>query len=154
MIVCYATVFILMLKCIRSSWIICQNLLYTQCYQGIMPRVGVLLRLMVVDYECIYSLSGRTSYRKISWNLEAARFGFKFFNGREIWQAPREQHQLSERHNRYDIQSSGVETPRDLAVRRLIAWSIETQIYFTGVGDLITDPKTMKLTWSITFITS
>ena len=27
----------------------------------------------------LYSLSGKTSYRKISWNLEAARFGFKLF---------------------------------------------------------------------------
>ena len=26
-----------------------------------------------------YSLSGKTSYRKISWSLEAARFGFKLF---------------------------------------------------------------------------
>ena len=27
----------------------------------------------------LYSLSGITSYRKISWSLEAARFGFKHF---------------------------------------------------------------------------
>ena len=27
----------------------------------------------------LYSLSGRTSYRKISWSLEAARFGFIIF---------------------------------------------------------------------------
>ena len=27
----------------------------------------------------LYSLSGKTSYRKISWSLEAARFGFKLF---------------------------------------------------------------------------
>ena len=27
----------------------------------------------------IYSLSGRTSFRKNSWSLEAARFGFRFF---------------------------------------------------------------------------
>ena len=27
----------------------------------------------------LYSLSGKTSYRKISWSLEAARFGFKRF---------------------------------------------------------------------------
>ena len=31
----------------------------------------------------LYSLSGKTSYRKISWNLEAARFGFKFFQS--LW---------------------------------------------------------------------
>ena len=27
----------------------------------------------------LYSLSGKTSYRRISWSLEAARFGFKLF---------------------------------------------------------------------------
>ena len=30
-----------------------------------------------------YSLSGKTSYRKISWSLEAARFGFKLFQS--LW---------------------------------------------------------------------
>ena len=36
-------------------------------------RVGLVL----------YSLSGKTSYRKISWSLEAARFGFKLFQS--LW---------------------------------------------------------------------
>ena len=31
----------------------------------------------------LYSLSGKTSYRKISWSLEAARFGFKHFQS--LW---------------------------------------------------------------------
>ena len=31
----------------------------------------------------LYSLSGKTSYRKISWNLEAARFGSKLFQS--LW---------------------------------------------------------------------
>ena len=34
-------------------------------------------------YQGLYSLSGKTSYRKISWSLEAARFGFKFFQS--LW---------------------------------------------------------------------
>ena len=29
--------------------------------------------------QCLYSISGRTSYLKISWSLEAARFGFRLF---------------------------------------------------------------------------
>ena len=44
--------------------------------------------------ECIqgfYSLSWRTSYRKISWSIEAARFGFSPFQSRWIWQAPWQQ---------------------------------------------------------------
>ena len=31
----------------------------------------------------LYSLSGKTSYRKISWSLEAAGFGFKLF--KSLW---------------------------------------------------------------------
>ena len=31
----------------------------------------------------LYSLSGKTSYHKISWSLEAARFGFKLFQS--LW---------------------------------------------------------------------
>ena len=31
----------------------------------------------------LYSLRGKTSYRKISWSLEAARFGFKLFQS--LW---------------------------------------------------------------------
>ena len=30
-------------------------------------------------HQGLYSQSGKTSYRKISWSLEAARFGFKLF---------------------------------------------------------------------------
>ena len=35
------------------------------------------------SYARLYSLSGKTSYSKISWSLEAARFGFKLF--RSLW---------------------------------------------------------------------
>ena len=34
-------------------------------------------------YQGLYSLSGKTSYRKISWSLEAAWFGFKLFQS--LW---------------------------------------------------------------------
>ena len=37
-----------------------------------------------------YSLSGRASYRKISWSLEAMRSGLDFSNRSENWQAPRQ----------------------------------------------------------------
>ena len=36
-----------------------------------------VLLCMVFQTLRLYSLSGRTSYRKISWNLEAARFGVR-----------------------------------------------------------------------------
>ena len=71
----------------------------------------------------VYSLSGRTSYRKISWSLEAARFSLDFSNRSWIWQTPGQQRcrdacQISERRDRYNIQSRGFETSQDLAVRR------------------------------------
>ena len=34
-------------------------------------------------HQGLYSLSGKTSYRKISWSLEAAKFGFKIFQS--LW---------------------------------------------------------------------
>ena len=34
-------------------------------------------------HQGLYSLSGKTSYRKISWSLEAARFGFKLLQS--LW---------------------------------------------------------------------
>ena len=44
-------------------------------YKGVMGSDWTLLGL--------YSLSDKTSYRKISWSLEAARFGFKLFQS--LW---------------------------------------------------------------------
>ena len=35
--------------------------------------------IMLCTRQGLYSLSGKTSYRKISWSLEAARWGFKLF---------------------------------------------------------------------------
>ena len=42
---------------------------------------------MDADNQGLFSLSGRTSYRKISWCFEAARFGLVFSNRYGIWQA-------------------------------------------------------------------
>ena len=68
-----------------------------------------------------YSLSGRTSYRNISWSLEAAWFAFDF--SKSCWDAC----QISEEYDHYNIQSRGFETSRDLAVRCLTSWWIEAQ---------------------------
>ena len=35
--------------------------------------------LFYINNQGLYLLSGRTSYRKISWSLKAARFGFRLF---------------------------------------------------------------------------
>ena len=69
----------------------------------------------------LYSLSGKTSYRKISSSLEAARFGFGLFQ--LLWNLTGIQYacQISERYDHYNTQSRSFKTSRDLAVRRLTA---------------------------------
>ena len=44
---------------------------------------GCLVEKMTLSAQGLYSLSGKTSYCKISWSLEAARFGFKLFQS--LW---------------------------------------------------------------------
>ena len=62
----------------RPQWVkswnnACSNMLYVS-------------RIMLALLQGIYSLSGRTSYRKISWSLEAVRFGFRLFQS--LWNLP------------------------------------------------------------------
>ena len=51
------------------------------------PRVVAMIfqqsNFLPCGVQGLYSLSGKTSYRKISWSLEAARFGFKLFQS--LW---------------------------------------------------------------------
>ena len=55
----------------------------------VLPPLYIFWEKFLV-YTCLtqalglYSLSGRTSYRKISWSIEVARFGFRLFNRSEI----------------------------------------------------------------------
>ena len=81
----------------------------------------------------LYSLSRWTSYRMMSSSLEAARFGFSFFNRPENLQGPRQHRcrdacQIAEWYHDYNIQSRGFGTSRDVAVRRLTAEWIEGQV--------------------------
>ena len=65
-----------------------------------------------------------TSYRKISWCLEAPRFGFILSNRSDIWprqQCCRDACQIWERYDHYNIQSLGFKTSWHLVVRRLTA---------------------------------
>ena len=68
----------------------------------------------------IYSLSRRTSYRKISWSLEKSRFGIvSLWNLTGISVALlRHAHQISERLAKSKCEPDGFETSRDLAARR------------------------------------
>ena len=56
-----------------------------------------------------YSLSGKTSYRQISWSLEAVRLGVIMIVS--LWN----------RNRKSKPESLGFETSRDLALRRLTA---------------------------------
>ena len=66
----------------------------------------------------------RTSYRKISWRLKTTRFRLRLFQS--LWNMTGTC-QASKRYMNYNIQSRGLETSRDLAVRRLAAYWIETR---------------------------
>ena len=58
------------------------SMLSTVILLNVLPIVTFYISLVVVlcaTLQGLYSLSGKTSYRKISWSLEAARFGFKLF---------------------------------------------------------------------------
>ena len=73
----------------------------------------------------LYSLSEQTSYHKISWNLEATRFGFRPFSialkfDRHLGSSTAAC-QISERYDHYNIQSRGFETSRGLVVRSVTA---------------------------------
>ena len=81
------------------------------------------------------SLSCKTSYHQIPWNLEAARCVFYFSNSSDIWQAPRQQGcrctcQISERYTRVNIQSRGFEISRDLVIT-LLATQPRIQVFQT-----------------------
>ena len=56
-----------------------ENALTVSCWQ--------IWGLIIVNFthipQCLYSLSGKTSYSKISWNLVAPRFGFRLFQS--LW---------------------------------------------------------------------
>ena len=70
------------------------------------------------------SISEKTSYYRISQNLEAVRFLFRIASRSEIWQ-PHRHHccrcacQISKRCDNLNYQSRGFETSRDLTIRRL-----------------------------------
>ena len=64
----------------------------------------------------IYSLSGRTPYRQISWSLEAARFWFRLFAiALNLTGCCRDVCRISERYDHHNIQSRRFEhNPRNV----------------------------------------
>ena len=56
---------------------------WPECTRGCGYDFGLAINhgngLILESCQGLYSLSGKTSYRKISWSLEAARFGLKLF---------------------------------------------------------------------------
>ena len=74
------------------------------------------------------SKSDKTSYRKVSQSLDAARFVFRIV--RSIWNLagtsaallPRGASQISKRYEHFHTRSRAYETLRDLTIRRLIVY--------------------------------
>ena len=64
-------------KCLAFYW------WYFQTHSGDRQLVYFAPNPTEIHYLGLYSLSGKMSYRKISWSLEAARFGFKLFQS--LW---------------------------------------------------------------------
>ena len=87
---------------------------------------GEIINRLWKGAQCLYSLSGRTSYRKISPSSKPQDSGLNFSSRSEMWQTHRQQGcrdacQISGRIDHYSIQSHGFETSRDLMGRRLSA---------------------------------
>ena len=73
-------------------------------------------------FQDLYSLGGWSSYRKISWSLEAARLDAIMIVSLWIWQESRQRCcccacRISERLEKYKPESRDFEISRDLAVR-------------------------------------
>ena len=90
---CSIGIEIFSLSTVSSSCICCEYPGHNEWHQGLL-------------------LIGRTLCRKISWNFEAARFGFS--NRAEIWKVPRLPRccHVSERYDHYNTQTLGFETSR------------------------------------------
>ena len=84
----------------------------------------------------LYSLSGRTYYRKISWSLEAARFGFKLvqslwnLTGTSTAPLPRCLPNFRAMRLHYNTQSRGFKTSRDFALRRPTALANRSSVFY------------------------
>ena len=70
----------------------------------------------------LYSLSGRTSYRKMSWRREISYYTFPIAQKLD---RRRDDCNISKWYDNFNTQSRGFETSGDLTVRRLTAWWIE-----------------------------
>ena len=113
----------------RPLWRHCYDMLldYRSCSDawsmsnGVRPSTRTALfsevSVSISVPECLFtdlslcSLYGGTSYRKISWNHEAARFGFRLFQSQRY----RNVCQISERYDHYNIPPRGFDLWRDLA---------------------------------------
>ena len=78
-------------------------------------------------FKGLYSLSRRTSYRKISWSLVARRFRFRLFQS--FWNLTGTSATGLPRYNHYNTQSRGFENSRDLTVRPFTASPVVLQSY-------------------------
>ena len=129
---CYPRITIIMQDCSRAlnthgkrlskflSGIFCRSCVQLQLFFGLFS-IFFFCRI-----QGLYSLSGKTSYRQISWSLEAARLDVIIIaplwnlTGTSAALLPRGC-QISERLKKSKPESRDFKTSRDLEVRRLTA---------------------------------
>ena len=101
------------------------------------PHETIDVIIYLVPYLGLYSLSGQTSYRNISWSLESARLDVIMIV--LLWNLTcRGTCQISKRWEKSKSESRGFETSRDLPVRRQSAKWIKAPSYSLHV-DIHTD---------------
>ena len=91
----------------------------------------------------LYSLSGKTSYRKISWSLEAARFGFKLFQS--LWNLAGTSAAAAAAEVPVKFQSDT--TIARAGVKYVLS---NTNTFFSGVSNTNTNTNTPAKIWSNT----
>ena len=106
-----------------KNWVTFADLASAKSYRLIFSRYLIKIKSWNYYLQGLYSLSGRASYPKISWSLVAARLGFKLFQS--LWNLTGLSNFTTGDH--YNIQSRGLETSRNLAVKRFTAWWIDDQ---------------------------
>ena len=102
----------------------------------------------------LYSLSGKTSYYKISSSKSRSRdiLGLDFFQS--LWNltgtsaaAPPGACQISERYDHCNIQSCGFETLRNFLVRCLTVYWIETLVFFMLLNLYMILVRFLSINW-------
>ena len=110
-----------------TVWLYMEYFIYTERFEDdVMDNVLTIFPVYSTHVKFklgFYLLSGKTSYRKISWSFEVATIGLRLLNRSKIWQAPRQPRyrdvrQIWQRYDQYNTPYHGLETSRDSGTKR------------------------------------